>query len=260
MTSLARIQGDFQDYLLRGSEAVRTHVLGTARVPVETRLGIYAGAYGSRLVDALRSNYPALAALLGEADFEALGADYVRTHDSPFFSIRNYGDVLPEFLAQQAAYAEVPVLAELARWEWALGAVFDAADATPLTSAALARIAPAEWAQLIFDWHPSVRRIALAWNVPQLWQALSGGAERPELALLPESIEWLAWRRELRTHFRSLSKSEAAVLDAARAGGCFGELCEQLQAELGERAAAAQAAALLRAWVDAGLIVAARAA
>ena len=40
MTPLARIQGDFQDYLLRGSEAVRTHVLGTARVPAETRLGI----------------------------------------------------------------------------------------------------------------------------------------------------------------------------------------------------------------------------
>jgi hypothetical protein len=260
MTQLARLQGDFQDFLLRGSEAVRTHVLGSARVPVETRLGIYAGAYGSRLVDALRSNFPALAVLLGEADFEALGADYVRTHDSPFFSIRNYGDALPEFLGQQATYAEVPVLAELARWEWTLGSVFDAADATPLTSAALARIAPAEWAQLVFAWHPSVRRLALAWNVPQLWQALTDGGERPELVLLPEPIEWLVWRRELRTQFRSLSKREAAVLDAARAGDGFGALCEQLQAELGERPAPAQAATLLRAWVEAGLIVAARAA
>ena len=260
MTSLALIQSDFQDYLLRGSGTVSAHVLGTARVPVETRLGIYAGAYGSRLVDALRSNYPALAVLLGEADFEALGAEYVRTHDSPFFSIRNYGEALPEFLAQQATYAEVPLLAELARWEWALGAVFDAADATPLTAAALARIPPADWAQLSFEWHPSVRRIALAWNVPQLWQALTRGGERPELALLPEPIEWLAWRQELRTYFRSLSASEAAALDAARAGDSFGALCERLQAGLGERAAPAQAATLLRGWVDAGLIVAARAA
>jgi hypothetical protein len=260
MTPLARLQGDFQDFLLRGSDAVRAHVLGSARVPVETRLGIYAGAYGSRLVDALRSNYPALAALLGAADFEALGAEYVRTHDSPFFSIRNYGAALPEFLGQQATYAEVPVLAELARWEWTLGSVFDAADAPPLTTAALAGIAPAEWAQLAFGWHPSVRRIALAWNVPQLWQALSDGEERPELVLLPEPIDWLAWRRELRTQFRSLSGSEAALLDAARSGERFGTLCERLEAELGAQAAPAQAAALLRAWVEAGLIVAARAA
>jgi Putative DNA-binding domain len=260
MTPLARIQGDFQDYLLRGSEAVRTHVLGTARVPVETRLGIYAGGYGSRLIDALRGNYPALAALLGEADFEALGADYVRTHDSPFFSIRNYGDALAEFLAQHASYAEVPVLAELARWEWTLGGVFDAADATPLTPAALARVAPGDWAHLGFEWHPSVRRLALVWNVPQLWQALTDGEERPELTLLRQPIEWLAWRRELRTYYRSLSASEAAALDAAHAGASFGELCEQLQAELGPRAAPARAAALLRAWMDAGLIVAARAA
>jgi hypothetical protein len=260
MTPLARIQDDFQDYLLRGSEAVRTHVQGTARVPVETRLGIYAGAYGSRLVDALRSNYPALAALLGEADFAALGADYVRTHDSRFFSIRNYGDALAEFLAQHASYAEVPVLTELARWEWALGGVFDAADATALTPEALARVAPADWAQLGFEWHPSVRRIALVWNVPQLWQALTDAEERPELTLLPEPIEWLAWRRQLRTYFRSLSRSEATLLDAARAGETFGALCEQLEAEHGADAAPARAAALLHAWVDAGLIVAARAA
>lgn len=260
MTPLARIQGDFQDYLLRGSEAVRTHVLGTARVPVETRLGIYAGAYGSRLVDALRGNYPALAALLGEADFDTLGSDYVGKHDSPFFSIRNYGDALPEYLAQHATYAEVPLLAELARWEWALGTVFDAADAAPLTPPALARFAPGDWARLRLEWHPSVRRIALLWNVPQLWQALTDGAERPELTLLPEPIEWLAWRRDLRTYFRSLSRSEAEMLDAARAGASFGELCEQLQAELGADAAPARAAALLREWVDAGLIVAARAA
>lgn len=260
MTRLAHIQGDFQDFLLRGSEAVRAHVLGTARVPVETRLGIYAGAYGSRLVDALRSNYPALAALLGEADFESLGADYVRTHDSPYFSIRNYGDALPDYLAQHATYSEVPVLIELARWEWALGTVFDAADAAPLTAEALARVAPAQWAKLRFEWHPSLRRIALVWNVPQLWQALTDGQERPELTLLPEPIEWLAWRRELRTYFRSLPGSEAALLDAARAGVPFGELCEELQSELGAQSAPAQAAALLRSWLGSGLIVATRAA
>ncbi len=257
VSDLARIQGEFQEYLLRGTRAIEARVAGSASFALETRLGIYAGAYGSRLIDALESSYPALAALLGEQDFQALGAEYVRAHDSPYFSIRNYGDALEEFLRTDAGYADVPLLAELARFEWTLGAVFDAADAEPLTAAALARVAPADWAELRFTFHPSVRRVALAWNAPQLWKALTEGGERPQLELAAAPVEWLAWRQDLRTWFRSLAAAEAAALDAARAGRGFGELCELLAATHGAHQAPAEAAALLAVWLGAGLIVAA---
>ncbi|HEX4618467.1 MAG TPA: DNA-binding domain-containing protein [Steroidobacteraceae bacterium] len=257
MSELARLQGEFQDYLLRGTRAIEARVVGSARVPVETRLGIYAGAYGSRLIDALANSYPALAALLGEEDFRALGAQYVRTHDSPYFSIRNYGDALEEFLTAHADYAGVPVLAELARFEWMLCAVFDAADAEPASAAALARLAPADWPELRLAFHPSVRRLALTWNAPQLWKALTGGAERPELSVVAEPVQWLAWRQDLGTYFRSLEPPEATALDAARSGRSFGELCELLAAAHGPERAPAEAAALLSGWLGAGLIVAA---
>jgi hypothetical protein len=254
MTALARLQGDFQDHLLRSGSAVEAHVLGTARVPVATRLGIYAGAYRSRLAEALASNYPALAKLLGEDDFETLAQRYVSTHESSRFSIRYYGDALPQFLATQPEYLEVPVLAELARWEWALGEVFDAADAALLTHESLAGVAPAHWAQLRFTFHPSVRRLTLAWNVPQIWQALTDEAERPAAALNPAPAEWLLWRSGLASYFRSLDATEALALDAARDGWPFGELCERLCAQLGESEAPARAAGLLRDWVGSGLI------
>ncbi len=257
MSDLARVQGEFQDYLLRGTRAIEARVAGSARVSVETRLGIYAGAYGSRLSDALESSYPALATLLGEEDFQALGAAYVRAHDSPYFSIRNYGDALGEFLGTHADYSGVPLLAELARFEWMLCAVFDAADAEPLSSAALAGVAPADWAELRFTFHPSVHRLALAWNAPQLWKALTEGGERPQLRVVAQPVEWLAWRQELKTYFRSLQALEAAALDAARNGETFGELCELLAAAHGAGQAPAQAAALLAGWLGAGLIVAA---
>lgn len=257
MSDLARIQGEFQEYLLRGARAIEEHVVGSARVPVATRLGIYAGAYGSRLIDALESSYPALAALLGEEEFRILGAKYVGAHDSPYFSIRNYGDALAEFLSAHADYADVPLLAELARWEWMLCAVFDAADAEPLTAAALARLPPADWPQLRLRFHPSVRRLALSWNAPQLWQALTDGAERPELRVVAEPIEWLAWRQDLTTYFRSLAAGEAAALDAARNGRSFGELCELLAATHGTERAPAEAATLLAGWLGGGLLIAA---
>ena len=257
MSELARLQGEFQEYLLRGTRAIEAEVLGSERFAIGTRLGIYAGAYGSRLVDALRASYPALAALLGEEDFEALGAAYVRAHDSPYFSIRHYGDELEAFLLERPEYAEVPLLAELARFEWTLCAVFDAADAAPLPAAQLARVAPADWASLRFSWHPSVRRLGLRWNAPQLWKALTEEAERPQLRVMPAPVEWLLWRQELQTCFRSLEAGEAMALDAARAGAGFGELCELVATLHGAERAPEAAAALLAGWVGAGLIVAA---
>ncbi|HLQ09681.1 MAG TPA: DNA-binding domain-containing protein [Steroidobacteraceae bacterium] len=254
MSGLARVQGDFQDYLLRESDAIGAHVLGSARVPVATRLGIYAGAYRSRLADALQSNFPALAKLLGEADFHTLAAEYLRTHDSPYFSIRYYGDALPQFLAAHEDYVAAPVLAELTRWEWTMTEVFDAADAVPLTHEALAGVAPQRWAHLRFAWHPSVRRLALSWNAPQIWQALTEDRERPPASLNAAPLPWLLWRHELTTYFRSLTDTESALLDAARNGWPFGELCELLCDELGEAQAPAHAAALLRDWVGSGLI------
>jgi hypothetical protein len=255
MSGLAQLQQQFQDYLLRGDGAVVARVVGTARVPVDTRLGIYAGAYRSRLAEALATNYPVLARLLGEADFGALAREYIAAHDSPFYSIRYYGHELAGFLATREHYAAAPVLAELAQWEWAMSSVFDAADATPLGPEDLARIPPLEWAQLRLRWHPSVQRLTLWWNVPPLWKALSEDGERPEMTLGATPAEWLLWRENLTTYFRSLGKAEASVLDAARNGWPFGELCALLCEELGESEAPAQAAALLRTWIAAGLIV-----
>jgi hypothetical protein len=255
VSTLAAVQGDFQQYLLRGATGVAGHVLGTARVPVATRLGIYGDAYRSRLADALRSNFPALARLHDE-DFQLLAGAYVDTHDSPYFSIRYYGDELPQFLAAEEHYAGAPILAELARWEWTMSGVFDAADAQPLTPEALTHLAPEQWAFLRLHWHPSVQRLALNWNVPQTWKALTEDSERPPVEYRAAPTQWLLWRQELISYFRSLPDTEAAVLDAARGGRTFGELCELLCAQVGATAAPAQAAALLRDWIAAGLITA----
>jgi hypothetical protein len=254
MTRLDTVQGDFQEYLLRGTQAVNGHVVGSARVPVATRLGIYGNAYRSRLAEALQANYPALAALLGAEDFGQLAQRYIAAHDSPFFSIRYYGHQLPQFLASHQDYIEVPLLTELARWEWTMAGVFDAADAPVLTHAALARFAPQQWAQLRFTVHPSVARLELAWNVPQQWSALTAGGERPEVILNREPLSWLLWRQELNSYYRSLPPLEARTFDAVRDGWPFGELCALLCDELGEAQAPAQAAALLRGWVEAGVI------
>jgi hypothetical protein len=261
VSRLPDIQEALQRFLLSGDTEIGSHVVGTARVPVETRLGIYGGAYRARLVEALESSFPVLAHLLGEADFHRLAEKYTHTYESTFFSIRYYGDQMAAFLAADAGYARAPVLAELARWEWAMADAFDAADASAIDTDTIARIAPEDWAGLRFQWSPSVRVLELDWNVPEIWKAVTEGdagaadaQASPDPRLEPAS--WLIWRRDLQIYFRELSPEEAIAIAASRTGQSFGELCVALCEHLDETEAAGQAAGFLRGWVQSGLIVA----
>jgi hypothetical protein len=256
VSRLPDIQEAFQRFLLAGDSTISSHVVGTVRVPVQIRLGIYGDAYRSRLIEALESSYPVLASLLGEADFHTLAAQYVRTHESSSFSIRYYGDRMAEFLATEPDYAKAPLLAELAEWEWAMAAAFDAADVEPIDTAALSGIAPEAWAELRFEWSPSVQVLDLEWNVPEIWKAVTEEAdERPEPSLHSQALSWLIWRRDLQIYFRPLSGEEAAALAASRASHTFGELCVALCEHFEELEAPRHAAGFLRGWVESGLIV-----
>lgn len=254
MANLARIQWDMQEFLLRGSGSVNAHVVGTERVPADVRLAVYGNAYASRLVEALETNYPALAKLLGEADFNELATEYVAAHDSRFFSIRYYGHALAHFLASTPRYRPVPFLAEVARWEWTLNDVFDAADAECVGIEAVTRKSPGDWGAMRLTFHPSLRTLALHWNVAPVWKALVDERERPRACVSREATTWLLWRHELKELFRPLSLAEEHALVAARAGEAFGEVCAVLCEHMPENEAPAKAAELLKSWVESGLI------
>jgi hypothetical protein len=242
--SLAALQEKLQEHILRGSDAVRAHLADGARIE------IYTNAYVARLVEALAHNFPAIAKLLGPRDFAALARDYVAGHASRHFSIRWYGESLADFLAADARYAQAPLLAELARWEWAIAAAFDAADARSIDAGELAEVAPEHWARLRFTWHASVQVLTHTWNAPQIWKALTQDAERPAVEMADEPQSWLIWRRDLDVRFRSLEPPEAAAIEASRSGATFGTLCEHA-------GTAARAAAWLRGWVDERCLIAA---
>lgn len=249
-SSLARLQEDFQNFVLSGDPAIEPHIAGNRHV--------YRTGYRVRLREALEANFPALYKLLGPADFATLAHFYIDTHDSPFYSVQSYGDELSDMLALHPAYEEAPVLAELARWEWVMSQVSDAADESPVEYSALTRVEPEDWAELSFELHPSMRRLNLTWNAPQIWKAALDDVPPPRAAFTATPLRWLLWRHDLRFFFRSLDAIEAAMLDAALEGRCFGEFCMGLATYVGEEAAPAQAASYLRTWVDTGLVVALR--
>lgn len=218
------------------------------------QFAIYQHAYAARLIEALRSNYPALHLLLGDADFEHLGRAYLQRQPPTHASIRWFGDALADFLARQPPFASVPAIAELARFEWALRHCIDAADLEPVTAEALQAIAPERWAALQFELHPSVTVLPLQWNAPQVWRALTDGLAAP--APLQHAAHWLIYRqRDLACGWRSLDEDEVAALQCLADGGSFADICAVVAAHAPTAAeSAARSAGLLRLWVEQGLI------
>jgi len=251
---LYKLQKSFLSFLTEGDKSIKPSIIGTEKVNADTRLSIYSNAYSLRLVDALSDSYPAVHTLIGDEGFYELGMDYVKNHPSRHFSIRYFGNKLAEFLAQYN-HNNSQLLSEMAQFEWRLRDSFDSADTPPISLDALQNIDPDSWGDMRFVLHPSVSRLDLKWNAPQLWLAI----ENEEDPIPPEEmkypVSWLIWRQELRTLFRSVEVDEGWALDAIMNGQSFGDICGGLCEWIDEINAAPRAAGFLNQWLTDGLVV-----
>lgn len=253
MSALAELQRDLQRHVLEGDAAIVVAVNETPAVPAATRLGVYSNAYRIRLADALGDNMPNLRALLGEEQFGAVAARYIDEHPSQFASIRWFGDRLAHEL--ERSHREQPWLAELARWEWALAASFDALDTPTIGIESLGTVAPGDWGELRLEFHPSVQLLELRTNAQALFKALTEEQSAPEPAVLADPQPWLLWRQDLKTQYRSLEPDETAALAIVRGGGTFAEMCEALCEWHEADAVPLVAAGMLKRWIVEELLI-----
>lgn len=247
MSALAQLQRDLQRHVLNGDVAIADAVNGTEAVPAATRLAVYSDAYRARLAEALEANMPHLRELLGDEEFGGVARRYVDAHPSQYASIRWFGDRLAHEL--ERSHASQPWFAELARWEWALAASFDAQDAAALGIDSLGSVAPGDWAELRLEFHPSVQVLTLQTNAQALFKTLSEAQPAPQPAVLDRAQPWLLWRQDLKTQYRSLEPDETAALEVVRGGGSFGEMCEALCEWHEADAVPLVAAGMLKRWI-----------
>ncbi len=253
--SLADLQRAFQAYLLASSDTFQAAVRDTRKADRVTLLDVYRDGYALRLIEVLTSDYPGLMAMAGPDDFDHMARAYIAAHPSRHPSVRWYGRGVADFLASTPPYNSTPDAAEMARFEWALGEAFDSPDVAPITADDLIALVPEAWETLSFTTLPSLKRLTLAFDVPQAWQRrdeVEPGNLEVERAAGP--VAWAIWRPEFVSNFRSLDADEAAMLDVLSEGRPFPELCEAVAPFTGEEQAPARAAGLLRAMVEGGMI------
>ena len=251
MSRLQQLQRRFQDYLEHGTNAIETDIVSTDTALAEHRLGTYYNAYRIRLIDALAIDYAAVEQYLGRESFEYLVLDYLQKYPSTSPSVRWAGQHLPAYLEAHYQADDAELLCELAHWEWTQAAVFDAPDSDELVQLEdMASISPEAWSALTFELQPSVRWLDLHWNVARIDNALDNAEAMPPTERAEHPQRWLLWRRDYKTHWRSLEVHEAWALAQAQAGASFGEICEGLLEWVDAEQAGLVAAGFLKQWIS----------
>ena len=166
------------------------------------RLGIYRNHALATLGAALKAIFPVVCRLVDERFFAYAAHEYLREHPPRSRCLVEYGVDFPEFLADFQPCKDLPYLADVARFEWALQIAATIGEMPPLGADALAVI-PAEMAaSLGFRLQPSVSYVTSAWPIDAIWLAnrdgevppvdLTSGGTSLEIRRADEAV---AWRR-----------------------------------------------------------------
>ena len=251
--NLAETQALFHELLTAPTPEAQARIegcfAGTAELPAQARIGIYADMYLWRLADALRATFPDVARLLGDERFLSLAEAYVRRHPSEHHDVAQVGRRLPAFLRDDPD-PDRSDLADLAELEWARQEVFFAPAAEPLGTDAFAALAPRQFSRSAIALTPALRVLVLGHDAVRLWRRLEeGGAPEPPVA---ERSAAAVWRVGHEVFHAPLPLDEATALNAAGAGEPLERVCEAF-ADRPDLPAAVHAA--LSSWIAEGWIV-----
>ena len=204
-------------------------VLGDERLSAEARVDIYANMYFYRIRDALKEDFPATLAVLGDDNFHNLVTGYILEYPPTEPSISHCGRYLADYLRDHPLRENAQFVADLAKLERAIVEVFLGPDAAALKPDALRAMAAEDWPALKLAIHPAAQLLALDWQVSDLLRAVE--EHRPWKPAERGAIKVLVWRRTARVFYRDLESVEADALEAASRGATFAEICDIVAAD-----------------------------
>lgn len=231
--ALLELQRAFTRALVReDQDVVWRHIVDDGLTPAE-RLNIYRNTCRSVLIETLRMTYPAVDRVVGKAFFDMAAARFIRAHPCRSGYLNEYGAELAEFLAGLESAGGLPYLADVARFEWALGVAANAPDRPMLDPGALAEIPADRHASLRFEPHPSLSLLLLAYPADQIADAVLSGDEAAmaEVDLSSGPVRLVVHRGHNGVEAQRLDPQACDFLSRLCAGEPLGRLVESAPGE-----------------------------
>lgn len=233
MSSLRDLQRDFLRAILDDPASGTALPVVPDGIAAAQRLEVYAGNARANFLSALESSYPVIRRLVGLPYFEQCARGFQREHPSRSGDLQPAGSMFPAYIDALHRDGAYRYLGDVARFEWLLQQTLLAADHAPLDLGKLAAIPPADYDDLVFKLHPSLRLFDSPYPCLAIWQANSAAEEPPVIDLNGAPYERIAIMHSGRMHsgrmrgagmhgasylrFHALSAGEHAFLTALEA-------------------------------------------
>ncbi len=217
MPQLREIQQAFSEGVIEGTY----HAVAGAIHPGKSALrsvALYRRLIRFNYTQVLKITYPVLSRFVGERYFGILARGYLKVYPSTSGDLFPYGRHLPAYLNELEGS---PLLAELARLEWACHEVCQAADSPPLSQDRLQVLASVDPSQVRFHVHAATRLLFFSFPVHRVWQALQPDASADvvvELPLPEEETGVVVTRGDGKVQVMSLAMADYQLLEAMARG------------------------------------------
>lgn len=123
MPSLVDVQSALRDAIVMRRPLADDLIAGS-RAQAQRRLAVHADHFRRSVTRALAKTFPAIVSLVDERFFEHCADAFIDAHPPRHPCLFNYGAELPQFLGIFGPCAVLPYLADVARLEWDMHAVF----------------------------------------------------------------------------------------------------------------------------------------
>jgi hypothetical protein len=192
--------------------------------PVLSRLAVYSNGYHSRMVEAVRMDYPALLHYLGEPRCNAAIKAYIAATPSHYWDLNYYSTGFASFLP---SVLEDKIAQSIAVVESAIVQSFWAKESQPLTAEKLAGIDETLLGESCFSLRHSATLLALDYAVDSYITALR--AEGNATAPTQQKEYLLVYRPEYEVRRKPLQAIEYQLLYALQQGISFNAALQQVQ-------------------------------
>ena len=200
MPSLLELQLQLRGAVLGGATPGLVEEIERDGLSAEARLRIYRNHFVATLTAALESTFPVVRRLVDGRFFAYAAHEYLRQHPPQSRCLAEYGAGLADFLSGFEPCKDLPYLADVARFEWALNTAATVQEEAPLEIEALAAI-PLEGASLFkISLQPSVSYFASGWPIDAIWLAnqqkevrtvdLASGGTTVEMRRADQGFSW----------------------------------------------------------------------
>ncbi|MEJ2360671.1 MAG: DNA-binding domain-containing protein [Gammaproteobacteria bacterium] len=228
MPTLHEIQRQFCEALLEHDPAHISDQIRADFIGVKTGLEVYRNNVFTNLREALRTLFPVINKLVGEAFFNYTTEHFIHDYPSPAGDLNQYGGDFAEFLTAFEPASSLVYLPDVARLEWAIHLVYHARNAAELDRQRLSLIPPGEYGDLRFKLNPACRLVQSAYPVNDIWQVNQPDyAGDPRVELDKGGVSLLVARHGDHIVLDPLTAGETAFLSTIARHEPFSRACTQ---------------------------------